>query len=171
MVEGVFRYNISGDEATQPAIRTLRARDDRQRQTKEGLKVQEAIFYVDDGMVATTDLGWLHTVFDTLTGLFGRMGLKKNVRKTVGMVCHPCQADGVQVNEAYTRRMTGAGGGGTRRDSGSGSAALSAGRTWRGVHWLHTSKPSMEWRRGIWDRRVMEKVGSKIPGLTGWRFR
>ena len=44
-----------------------------------------------------------------LMGIFDRVGMKTNVRKTVGMVCHPCRAVGVQADEAYTRRITGAG--------------------------------------------------------------
>ena len=44
-------------------------------------------------------------VFDTLTGIFDRVGLQKNVRKTVGMVCRPCWAAGVRADEAYTRGM------------------------------------------------------------------
>ena len=42
---GDNRYDISGDEATQPERRTVRARDRRQRRKEEGhtkLKVQEA---------------------------------------------------------------------------------------------------------------------------------
>ena len=73
------------------------------------MKVQENIFYAYDGMVASTDPGWIQTAFDTLTGIFDWVGLKKNVRKTIGMFCHPCRADRVRADEAYTRRMTGAG--------------------------------------------------------------
>ena len=60
-------------------------------------------------MVVSTDLGWLNTAFDTLTGLFDWVGMKTNFKKTVGVVCHPCRAFGVQADEAYTRRMTGEG--------------------------------------------------------------
>ena len=35
-------------------------------------------------MVASTDPGWLHTVFYTLTGLFKRVGLMTNVKKNWG---------------------------------------------------------------------------------------
>ena len=59
-------------------------------------------------MVASTNPGWLHTAFYTLTVFFNWVGRKKNVNKTVGMLCHPCQAAGVRADEAYTRRMTGA---------------------------------------------------------------
>ena len=49
-------------------------------------------------------------MFDMLTRIFDRVGLKMNVQKTVGMVCHPCQVSGVQEDKAYTQRMTGTGG-------------------------------------------------------------
>ena len=52
---------------------------------------------------------WLRTGFDTLTRLFYWVGLKRNVQKTVGMVCHPCRVFGVQADKAYTQRMTGVG--------------------------------------------------------------
>ena len=72
--------------------------------------MRQSIFYKDNDKVASTNLGWLQTMFDMLTGIFDRVGLKMNVQKTVGMVCHPCQVSGVQEDKAYTRRMTGTGG-------------------------------------------------------------
>ena len=65
--------------------------------------------YDDDGVVASTDPGWLQSAFDFLTGLFDRVGLRTNVRKTVGMVCWPCRVTRVQAHKSYTRRMTGDG--------------------------------------------------------------
>ena len=62
------------------------------------LKVKEAFLYADNGILASTNLGWIQTVFDILTGLFDQMGLKTNVNKTVGMVCHPCRAAGVRAD-------------------------------------------------------------------------
>ena len=47
-------------------------------------------------------------MFDTLTGIFYWVGLKMNIRKTVGMFCHPCQAARIRVDKAYTRWTTGA---------------------------------------------------------------
>ena len=60
---------------------------------KEG-RHQAALFYADDGMVASSDPGWLQGAFNTLVGLFDRVGLRTHFGKTVGMVCHPCQAAG-----------------------------------------------------------------------------
>ena len=60
---------------------------------------------MDGGKVASTDLGWIHTVFDALTGIFDQVGLKI-IKKNVGMVCHPCGVFGIQADKAYTRWMT-----------------------------------------------------------------
>ena len=67
------------------------------------------MFYADDGMVASSDPFWLQGTFNALLGLFDRVGLGTNVGKTVGMVCHPCQAAGNLTTEAYVRRITGMG--------------------------------------------------------------
>ena len=60
-------------------------------------------------MVASSDPRWLHVAFNNLVGLFDRVGLRKNVRETVGIVCHPCQAAGNLSTEAYRQRVTGVG--------------------------------------------------------------
>ena len=83
----------------------VRGCDGGRRQAEEGIKAQEAILYADNMMVASTNLGWIQTVFDTLTGLFYQVGLKTNLRKTVVMVYHPCQADGVRSDKAYNQQM------------------------------------------------------------------
>ena len=75
---------------------------------KEG-RHQAALFYTDDGMVASSDPQWLQGAFNTLVGLFDRVGLYKNARKTVGMVFHPCQAAGNLSEAAYGRRFIGKG--------------------------------------------------------------
>ena len=71
---------------------------------------QAALLYADDGMVASSDPVWLQGAFNALVGLFDRVGLQTNVEKTVGMVCHPCQATGGNITQtAYRRRLTGEG--------------------------------------------------------------
>ena len=50
------------------------------------LTVKGALFYADNGMVASTDLGWLQLEFDTLLGILDRVGLRINIHKTMGMV-------------------------------------------------------------------------------------
>ena len=66
-----------------------------------------ALFYSDDGMVASSDPVWLQGAFNALVGLFYRVGLQTNVGKTVGMVSHPCQSAGNLTTETYGRRIMG----------------------------------------------------------------
>ena len=59
-------------------------------------------------MVVSSDPAWLQGDFTTLLGIFDRVGLMKNVGKTVSMVFHPCQAGaGNRTEEAYKRSITG----------------------------------------------------------------
>ena len=51
---------------------------------EEGMKAQEAILYSDNRMLASTNPGWIQTAFDTMTGLFDRVGLKTNIHKLWG---------------------------------------------------------------------------------------
>ena len=60
-------------------------------------------------MVASPDLQWLQGAFITSVGLFYRVGLQTNVRKTVYMVCCQCQVAATQSEVANGRRMTGYG--------------------------------------------------------------
>ena len=75
---------------------------------KEG-RHQVDLFYTYDGMVDSYDPQWLQGDFNTLAGLFDRVGLQTNFEKTVGMVCHPFQAAGNLLEVAYGRRVTGEG--------------------------------------------------------------
>ena len=46
---------------------------------------QAALFYADDGIVASSDPCCLQWAFNALVGLFERVGLRNNVGKTVSM--------------------------------------------------------------------------------------
>ena len=75
---------------TQTAGWTIRDRDDGRQWAEEGhqrLTVKEEFFYAGDGVVDSTDSGWLQLAFDFLMGLFDWVGLRTNVRKTVGVMC------------------------------------------------------------------------------------
>ena len=54
--------------------------EERSGRVQEG-RHQNALFYADDDMVASSDLRWLHGAFSTLVGLFNRVGLKTNAGK------------------------------------------------------------------------------------------
>ena len=70
---------------------------------------QNALFYVNGGMVAWSDPRWLQGAFSTLVGLLDRVGLNTNVGKIFGIFCHPCQVAGTLSEGAYGIRMTGTG--------------------------------------------------------------
>ena len=77
--------NNNNNNTAQPASRTIRSRYEGRRWMEDGhtrLKVKELFLYAYDGMVASTNPGWLQTAFYTLTGLFGQVGLKKKIRET-----------------------------------------------------------------------------------------
>ena len=69
--------------------------------------VKAEFFYANYGMVSSTDPVWLQSEFDTLMGLFYRVVLRTNIRKTVGVVFRPCQTAGLQADKSYTQRITG----------------------------------------------------------------
>ena len=70
---------------------------------------QAALFYEDDGMLASSDPQWLKWEFTKLVGLFDRVGLNTNTGKTVSMTCRPCTAAGNRSEEAYRSIMAGEG--------------------------------------------------------------
>ena len=67
--------------------------------------VKATFFHTKNGMVTSTDPGWLQSAFDFLMGLFDRVGLHRNFCKTVGMVCRPFREDRVRAYKSYTQRM------------------------------------------------------------------
>ena len=70
-------------------MKTILAREDGQRQAEEGnvrLNEKTAFFYKEEGLVASTNPGWIQSEFYIVTGIFDRVRLRKNIRKTVGMV-------------------------------------------------------------------------------------
>ena len=69
-----------------------------------------AVCDADDGMVGVSDPAWLQGAFRALVAIFDRVGLQKNVDKTVSMACHPCRAGSSnRTAEGYRRRITGDG--------------------------------------------------------------
>ena len=82
--------------------------DERGERGQEG-RHHNALFYVDDGMVASSDPQWLQVSFSNLVGLFDRVVLRTYSGKTFVMVCRPCQAAGTQLEAAYWQWMTGEG--------------------------------------------------------------
>ena len=97
VVNAVFRHWVNG------IVEKAEARGETGREGRH----QAALFYANDGMVVSSDPAWLQGTFTALVGLFDKVGLRKNVGKTVIMVCHPCQVGaGNRTEEAYWRRIT-----------------------------------------------------------------
>ena len=66
-----------------------------------------AFFYLVNVLVMSTDPVWMQGAFDTLTGLFDRVGLQKNFRKEVKIICCPFRVVGTQLEAAYKRHIIG----------------------------------------------------------------
>ena len=97
--------DISEDnrDGEQTKRRTIQDQYDGRKRLEEGhqsLTVKAEFFYVYNGMLASTDLGWIQLEFYKLTGMFDWVGLQTNIRKTVGMVYRPCRVAGVREDEA-----------------------------------------------------------------------
>ena len=75
---------------------------------KEG-RHQAVLFCAEYDMVASSDPRWLQCVFNNLAGLLDRVGMWKNDRKRVGMVCRLLQVAGNLSEAAYGSRITGEG--------------------------------------------------------------
>ena len=96
----VVVYEVVRHWVTQ-VVKEAETRGERGREGRH----QDALFYADNGMVASSDPCWLQWAFTTLVGLFDRVGLNTNTRKTVSMTCRPCTAAGNQSEEAYGRKI------------------------------------------------------------------
>ena len=59
------------------AVKEAERRGERGREVRH----QAALFYADDGMIASSDPQWLQWAFTQLVGLFDRVGLKKTAEK------------------------------------------------------------------------------------------
>ena len=82
--------------------------EERSERLQEGI-LHSNLFYTDNGMVASSEPCWIQGAFDTLVGLFDRVGLRTNVGETVDMICRPFQVAVNQSEAAYRRRITGKG--------------------------------------------------------------
>ena len=80
--------------------------EERGERGQEG-RYQAALFYKDNGIVASSDPCWHQGVLSTLVGLFDRLFIRTIFGKTVVIVCRPCQVAGTQLEATYRRRITG----------------------------------------------------------------
>jgi hypothetical protein len=62
-----------------------------------------AIFYVDDGYLASRDLDFFQRVLDVIVGLFDCVGLKTKVQKMQAMICTPGRIHTQLPEDSYAR--------------------------------------------------------------------
>ena len=76
-----------------------------------GVSVQDlaAYFYAYKGLVVLNIPERLQRLFNIITDLFGRIGLRNNLQKTVGIKCHPCHTSGSISVVLYKIQVTGIG--------------------------------------------------------------
>ena len=99
-------FNVAVDAVVRHWVKMVLDKVEKRGERGNKGRHQAALFYADDGMVASSDPRWLQWAFDALVSLFERMGLRTNVGKTVSMVCRPCQAARTHSVAAYWRKMT-----------------------------------------------------------------
>ena len=98
VVDAVVRHWVNG---------IVEEAEARREMGREGQN-QAALFYQTTAWLSRWNPPGSRGAFTALLGIFDRMGLMKNVGKTVSIVCHPCQAGaGNRTEEAYGRRITG----------------------------------------------------------------
>ena len=68
-----------------------------------------AYFYVENGLLAFTQMERLYWSFTNLMELFDRVFLRLNVANKAIMACHPCRNLGGHYAEVCSLRMTGDG--------------------------------------------------------------
>ena len=82
-------YNVVVDAVVMHWVTVMvEGAEERGKRRQEG-RHQNAVFYADDVMVASSDPRWFHDAFSNLVGLLNRLGMWNNAKKTVGMVCCP----------------------------------------------------------------------------------
>ena len=79
MVDAIVREwmrQVVGDEAASEGL-------------KDAIRILLAIFYADDGYIASRSKQQLQDALEILVDLFERVGLRTNTKKTKGMTCVP----------------------------------------------------------------------------------
>ena len=82
-------FNVVVDAVVRHWVHRVMEEAEARGETGREGRHQAALFYADDGMVALLDPAWIQGAFTALLELFDRVGLRKNVGKTVSMVYHP----------------------------------------------------------------------------------
>ena len=82
-------FNVVVDAVVRHWVTIAMAEAEKRRERGREGRHQAALFYADDGMLASSDPQWPQWAFTQLVGLFDRVGLNTNSGKTVSMTCRP----------------------------------------------------------------------------------
>ena len=54
------------------------------------MQSRDTLFYLDDGIIGSTQMEWIQGLFDSLAGIFDQVVLSTNVGYTFFVVCKLC---------------------------------------------------------------------------------
>ena len=97
-------FNVVVDAVVRHWVTGVIADAEERGKLGKGRRHQAALFYAYDGMVASSDPRWLQGDFNTLVGLFGRVGLRKMSGRQLVWSATPGRRRAI-----YRRRRTGGG--------------------------------------------------------------
>ena len=101
-------FNILVDAVECELFRSLREEGNyREAELEELVATFFAIFYVDDAYLASRDAEFLQRALDVIIGLFERVGLQTNTKKTQTMICTPGRIWTQLPFESYRRMQRG----------------------------------------------------------------
>jgi hypothetical protein len=99
-------FNLMVDAVVREWLRQLLSAESAEAGiTKEDIRLLMACFYADDGLVMSQDPAMLQRAFDILTGIFDRVGLRTNIKKTEVMAFVPGRVRKCLSADAYWARM------------------------------------------------------------------
>ncbi len=101
-------FNILVDGVVREWMRLMReSLDDSDGQLATRMEELFAIFYVDDGYIASSDANFLQEALTLLVATFKRTGLATNTKKTQAMVCTPGRIRLQLLTDLYTHLREG----------------------------------------------------------------
>ena len=99
-------FNIVVDAVVREWLRQALGEEAAKNGVAEMARTFIVLFYVDDGYIASRDPVFLQTCLDILVGIFERVGLFTNVKKTKAMTCLPGKIRYSLSKESYKKRFT-----------------------------------------------------------------
>eukprot|EP00956_Cyclotella_meneghiniana_P003690 scaffold4479_cov46-Cyclotella_meneghiniana.AAC.3 len=100
-------FNILVDAIVREWLRQILGDEAAAEGVGAAVSVFLALFYIDDGVIASIDPEYLQEAIDILVDLFEHVGLNTNTKKTEAITCIPGRIRTRQTDESYTRSQLG----------------------------------------------------------------